>query len=80
MANFFCKTCGTLMYRQGSAFPGRSICRIGTIDDFNLMETKIQPTIEQYRKDKICWVGEMKGLDGLDRVEGSKFTQPKGAL
>lgn len=37
MTNYFCSNCGTLMYRVGSAFPGQSIMRIGTIDDFSLM-------------------------------------------
>ncbi|KAK9349564.1 Mss4-like protein, partial [Lipomyces doorenjongii] len=32
MTNYFCSTCGTLMYRVGSAFPGQSILRIGTVD------------------------------------------------
>ena len=33
MANHFCKTCGTLMYRVGGGFPGCSILRLGTVDE-----------------------------------------------
>ena len=29
MTNYFCSTCGTLIYRVGSALPGKSILRIG---------------------------------------------------
>jgi hypothetical protein len=45
MMNYFCKTCGTLMY-VGSAFPGQSTLRIGTVDDFHLHETKLRPQME----------------------------------
>lgn len=43
MTNYFCSTCGTLMYRVGERFPGKSILRIGTVDDFSLHETKLKP-------------------------------------
>jgi hypothetical protein len=39
MTNHFCSTCGTLMYRIGSACRGMSILRIGTVDNFTLHET-----------------------------------------
>src|SRR5450755_2583459 len=53
MTNYFCSTCGTLMYRVGSAFPGQSILRIGTVDDFHLHETKLRPRVEQFTKDRV---------------------------
>ena len=69
--NFFCYTCGTLMYRCSSAFPGRSILRIGTVDDFNLMETILRPRVEQFTKDRVSW---FSGVDGVKQVEGSAYT------
>ncbi|KAG9745242.1 hypothetical protein KCU73_g7930, partial [Aureobasidium melanogenum] len=33
MTNYFCKDCGTLMYRRSSGFPGLSIPRVGIVDD-----------------------------------------------
>nr|OQO21504.1 hypothetical protein B0A51_11295 [Rachicladosporium sp. CCFEE 5018] len=63
MENHFCSVCGTLMYRISSGYPGLLITRIGTIDDFNLMETKIKPRLEQYVKDRVAWcpgAGEAK--------------------
>ena len=72
MTNYFCSTCGTLMYRVGAAFPGVSVLRIGTVDDFNLHETKLKPRVEQYVKDRVSWfsgVGE-----GAEKFEGmAKF-------
>jgi hypothetical protein len=71
MTNYFCFTCGTLMYRRGSAFPGLSICRIGTVDDFNLHETKLKPRVEQFTKDRVEW---LHGVEGTKQVEGSAYT------
>jgi hypothetical protein len=62
MTNYFCSTCGTLMYRVGEAFPGYSILRIGTVDDFNLHETKLKPRVERYTKDRVGWLCAAKGV------------------
>lgn len=70
MTNYFCSTCGTLMYRVSSGLPGRSIPRIGTIDDFHLHETKLKPRVEQFTKDRVGW---LCGLDGVRQVEGSAY-------
>lgn len=61
MTNYFCKTCGTLMYRVGAAFPDCSILRLGTVDDFNLVETKLKPTRELFVKDRVSWFEGVKG-------------------
>lgn len=71
MTNFFCSTCGTLMYRVSSGFPGQSILRIGTVDDFNLHETKLRPRVEQFTKDRVGW---LHGAEGVRQVEGSAYT------
>ncbi|KAF2762884.1 hypothetical protein EJ05DRAFT_534352 [Pseudovirgaria hyperparasitica] len=55
MTNVWCQTCGTLMYRVSSGFPGKSILRLGTVDDFNLVETKLKPRVEQFVKDRVGW-------------------------
>ncbi len=70
MTNYFCSTCGTLMYRVGSAFPGKSILRIGTVDDFHLHETKLRPRVEQFTKDRVGW---LCGVEGVRQVEGSFY-------
>lgn len=56
------------MYRVGSAFPGTKICRIGTLDDFNLMETKFKPKIEQFTKDRVNWLQETKGTEKAEAM------------
>ncbi|KAE8453770.1 hypothetical protein EG329_009282 [Mollisiaceae sp. DMI_Dod_QoI] len=70
MTNFFCSTCGTLMYRVGERFPGMSILRIGTIDDFHLMETKLRPQVELFVKDRVSW---LPGVEGAEQYERSSF-------
>ncbi|KAI3400578.1 hypothetical protein diail_2780 [Diaporthe ilicicola] len=69
MTNFFCSTCGTLMYRVSSGFPGKSILRIGTIDDFNLHETKLKPQVEFFVERRVGW---LSGVEGAKQVEGFK--------
>ena len=61
MTNYFCKTCGTLMNRIGDAFPGENFIRLGTVDDFNLHETKLRPTVEHFTKDRVSWFAGMPG-------------------
>ncbi|KAJ6566170.1 Mss4-like protein [Mycena capillaripes] len=68
MTNHFCSTCGTLMYRVSSGFPGMSILRIGTVDDFHLHETKLKPTVEMYVENRAGW---LHGAEGVKQVEGS---------
>ncbi|KAL9593327.1 MAG: hypothetical protein Q9219_007598 [cf. Caloplaca sp. 3 TL-2023] len=68
MTNYFCSTCGTLMYRVSSGFPRMSILRIGTVDDFNLQETKLKPQVEQFTKTRVAW---LPGAEGVKQVKGS---------
>jgi hypothetical protein len=71
MANYFCKTCGSLMYRIGDDYPGYNLLRIGTVDDFALMETKLRPQVEQFVEERVSWLG---GVIGVRQVEGLAFT------
>ena len=70
MTNYFCSVCGTLMNRVSSGFPGKSVLRIGTIDDFNLQETLLKPRVEQFTKDRVNWLG---GAKGVQQEEGNFF-------
>jgi hypothetical protein len=68
MTNYFCKTCGGLLYRVSSGYPGYSICRIGTIDDFSLAETKLKPTREQFIRTRVGW---FTGVEGAKKNDGN---------
>jgi hypothetical protein len=62
MTSSFCKTCGTLMHRRSSGFPGLSFCRIGTIDDLALHEEKLKPMAEQFVEGRVGWLSPMQGV------------------
>lgn len=62
MTNYFCSTCGTLMYRVSEGYPGRSILRIGTVDDFSLHVTKLKPRRETHVKDRVSWLSPVEGV------------------
>ena len=62
MTNYFCSTCGTLMYRRGDRFPNMSVLRIGTVDDFSLFETKLKPGVEFFTKYRASWLPPIEGL------------------
>ncbi|KAJ7926586.1 Mss4-like protein [Mycena leptocephala] len=75
MTNYFCSTCGTLMYRISSGYPGISVLRIGTVDDFNLHETKLKPQVEQFVESRVGW---LHGFEGIKQVEGTAWTGGPG--
>lgn len=80
MSNFFCSTCGSLMYRVGEAFPGHSILRLGTVDDFNLHETKLRPRIEQFTKDRVGWLHHVEGVGQVGGTAYSPKKEPSSSL
>lgn len=43
--------------------------RLGTVDDFNLVETKLKPTQEVFVKDRVSWLNGV-GVEGIERFEG----------
>lgn len=67
MTNYFCSVCGTFMYRVGEGFPGQSILRIGTVDDFALHETKLRPKKELFVKKRVAW---LTCVEGVEKFEG----------
>ena len=62
------------MYRVGEAYPGVSILRIGTVDDFNLHETKLKARIEQFTDDRVGW---LCSVEGVKQYPGSGFDKKK---
>lgn len=74
MENSFCSVCGTLLYRRSSGYPGMSIPRIGTIDDFALQETKFKPRVETFEKDRCAW---LKPASVDEHVDGAYYTAGK---
>ncbi|KAF1358553.1 hypothetical protein EJ07DRAFT_166797 [Lizonia empirigonia] len=74
MENSFCSVCGTLLYRRSSGYPGMSIPRIGTIDDFALQETAFKPRVETFEKDRCAWLQPARVQE---HVQGAYYTAGK---
>ncbi len=72
MDSHFCKTCGSLLYRISSGFPGVAIMRLGAVDDFSLHEGALKPRVEQFGRDRVGWVRPTEGV----RQEGGNFIKP----
>ncbi|THX06375.1 hypothetical protein D6D13_06503 [Aureobasidium pullulans] len=69
MTDFFCSVCGTLMYRRSSGYPEMSLPRIGTVDDFELHETKLEPQLEVFCKNRVSW---FNGVEGAKQSQGGQ--------
>jgi hypothetical protein len=72
MEDSFCSVCGNLMYRRSSRFPGMSILRIGTVDDFNLHESKLKPQFEQFIDNRAKWLAGVQ-IQGIPHHAKSGF-------
>lgn len=73
MTNYFCSTCGSLMYRVSSGYPGLSILRIGTVDDFRLHETKLRPRVELYVEKRVDWFTGVEGSKKASKGFGTEL-------
>lgn len=51
------------MYRVAERLLGHSILRLGTVDDFNLVETKLRLRTEVFIKDWVSWFPGVPGED-----------------
>lgn len=74
MENSFCSVCGTLMYRRSSGYPGKSVMRIGTVDDHRLHATNLKPQIEQFAGNPVEW---LTGGVGVEQKKGNFYTVGK---
>jgi hypothetical protein len=68
MTNYFCSTCGTLMYCVGTK--GATLLRIGIVDDFHLHETKLMLKREIGCKDRVDW---LSAVEGTEKYEASRL-------
>ncbi|KAI5272018.1 hypothetical protein E4T47_04689 [Aureobasidium subglaciale] len=66
MSDFFCKTCGSLMYRQSSQYPDLLVPRTGTIDNLEFPETKLKPQVEVFCRSSVGWFG---GLEDVRQMQ-----------
>jgi hypothetical protein len=58
----FCGDCGSTMWREGAAFPGKKIVKLGTLDDTSILDN-LNVNAELYTSIRPKWVGEQSGAD-----------------
>ncbi|TGJ81094.1 hypothetical protein E0Z10_g7652 [Xylaria hypoxylon] len=63
--NTRCDSCGTLMHRVSSGFPGITVVRTGTVEDAGLFETKLRPRTEMFTKYRPSWLQACEGATQL---------------
>ncbi|KAK3110793.1 hypothetical protein LTR53_014561, partial [Teratosphaeriaceae sp. CCFEE 6253] len=68
MTNSFCRTCGTILNRQSSGFPGLNFGRVGTVDDIKLHDELLKPRVEQFTKTRVAWLPAVP--EGAKTAEG----------
>ena len=74
MDSYFCKTCGSLLYRISSGFPGVAILRLGAVDDFSLHEGALKPQVEQFGSNRVAWAKPAEGV----KQESGNVIKPQG--
>ncbi|KAI8623571.1 Mss4-like protein [Xylariaceae sp. FL1651] len=70
VTNTRCGTCGTLMYRISTSFPGVIALRTGTVDDASLFENKLRLKTEQFTMYRPSWLPACKDAK---QAEGQAF-------
>ncbi|KAK6985000.1 putative glutathione-dependent formaldehyde-activating gfa protein, partial [Favolaschia claudopus] len=70
VTNYFCKTCGSLMYRASSGHKGLNAVRMGVVDDYRLHEGKLRPRVEQFVESRVGW---LRPVEGMRQFEGSMW-------
>ena len=59
-----------LILEVSSGLPGKSIMRIGQVDDIEVQNKQLQPKIEQYVRSRVAWA---KAPVGVESYHGNYF-------
>jgi len=60
MTNHSCGTCGSLLYRTSSGYPGKLAVKVGGIDDEDVV-LKYVPDVEIFTRSRASWVKPVEG-------------------
>ncbi|CAI6313666.1 unnamed protein product [Periconia digitata] len=67
ITSYFCPDCGSTMWRDGGAFPGMVIVKLGTLDDPKALEN-LKPVRELYASGRVSWVSALEGAEQKDKM------------
>lgn len=51
----FCGDCGSTLFRDGAAFPGAKVVKVGVMDDMDALDNA-KPAVELYAPQRVNWV------------------------
>lgn len=60
VTSHFCGDCGSTMWRDGEAFPGLKVLKVGTFDDVNAFDN-FKPVAELFTPHRVSWVPAIEG-------------------
>jgi hypothetical protein len=60
MSNHSCSTCGSLLYRTSSGYPGKLAVKIGNIDEEDAVLNYV-PDVEIFTRTRPAWVKPVEG-------------------
>jgi len=67
ITSYFCPDCGSTMWRDGGAFPGLIVLKLGTLDDTNTL-AELKPVNELYVPRRVPWVPAIEGAQQKDAM------------
>ncbi|KAF2801033.1 hypothetical protein K505DRAFT_403623 [Melanomma pulvis-pyrius CBS 109.77] len=62
----FCGDCGSTLWREGGAFPGLVVVKIGTLDDLTALDD-LKPGAELFVPRRVPWV---TAIEGAQQAQG----------
>lgn len=60
--SYFCGDCGSTLYRDGGAFPGMKVVKVGVMDGGNDLD-EAKPVAELYGPSRPSWLPAISGAD-----------------
>ncbi|EPE26015.1 Mss4-like protein [Glarea lozoyensis ATCC 20868] len=60
MVNHMCATCGSLLYRSSSGYPGTIVIKAGCVDGVDAAEEFV-PDVELFTRSRVSWVKPVEG-------------------
>jgi hypothetical protein len=61
MTSHFCDTCGSLIYRTSTGYPGKFALKVGNIDDDGKANYEYVPDVEIFTRTRAPWIPAVEG-------------------
>lgn len=61
ITSHFCGTCGSLVYRSSSGYPGKFVLKVGNVDDDGKTNSDFVPDVEVFTRTRSPWIPAVAG-------------------